>query len=311
MINRHLLRIKVLQIAYAYFTKEVAIEVSLKELEKSIKQTKELYAKLLLLPLELRDITAKKLANQQQVRVQKETEGALAKFVDNQFLKLLDNSKELHTYCRNEKISWGGQEDLLLNLYYQLIELPFFQAYLQTPDQSEEKDKRLVYNIFAKFLAKKTDLDEIIEEQNLYWNDDLWIVLPMLQQAVKKIESTQTEFSLPNLYRKQEDAKFAKDLLLKTICLEEETKKMVQEVTTNWEYERIALIDRILLGMGITELLHFETIPVKVTLNEYVEISKYYSTENSSTFINGILDKIAKKQDAASLKKGVGRIGNN
>lgn len=311
MINRHLLRIKVLQIAYAYFTKDVAIELSLKELEKSIKQTKELYAKLLLLPLELRDIAAQKLDNKQQARIQKEEGNLLSKFAENSFLQLLENSKELHTYCKNEKISWGGQEDILLKLYYQLVEMPFFQQYLKSPELSEEKDRRLVYAIFAKFLAKKADLEAIIEEQNLYWNDDLWMVLPMLQQAIKKVDSKQEEFSLPTLYRKQDDAVFAKDLLMKTIRLEEENKEMIQEVTTNWEYERIALIDRILLGMGITELLHFETIPVKVTLNEYVEISKYYSTENSGTFINGILDKVAKKQEAASLKKGAGRVGNN
>lgn len=311
MINRHLLRIKVLQIAYASFSKEVTVELSLKELEKSIKQTKELYVRLLLLPLELRDIAAQKLDNKQHTHTQEAQIDSLSKLVENRFLKLLENSKELHTYCKNEKISWAGQEDTLLKLYYQLIEMPFFQRYLQDTEESEEKDQRLVYAIYTKFLTKKTDLEEIIEEQNLYWNDDLWVVLPILQQAIKKADITQSEFSLPALYRKQEDAVFAKDLFLKTIRLEEENKAILQQVAANWEYDRIALIDKILLGMGISELLHFETIPVKVTLNEYVEISKYYSTENSSTFINGILDKVAKKYNAASLKKGAGMIGNS
>lgn len=314
MINRHLLRIKVLQIAYAYFTKEATIDLALKELDKSIKQTKELYAKLLLVPLELRDIAEQKLETQQQVRYQKTAETsnlAVEKFVNNSFLRFLAQSKELHAFCKNEKISWSGQEDTLLNLYYQLLEMPFFQEYLQNPQQDAEKDQRLVYTFFSKFLAKKANLEEIIEAQNLYWNDDLWVVLPMLQQALKKVDTTQEAFSLPALYRKQEDAVFANDLFLKTIRLEEENRNLVEEVAANWEYERIALIDRILLGMAITELLHFETIPVKVTLNEYVEISKYYSTENSSTFINGILDKVAKKHKAASLKKGAGLIGNS
>ncbi|PID89297.1 MAG: transcription antitermination factor NusB, partial [Bacteroidia bacterium] len=209
----------------------------------------------------------------------------------------------------NEKISWAGQEDLLLKLYYELLERPFFRQYL-SEETDAAKDKQVVYNIIAKFLSKKEDLEEIFEEQNLYWNDDLWTVLPMLQQAIKKANIAE-EFALPELYKKPEDANFAKELFLKTIRLEEENKELIETTASNWEYERIALIDRILLGMGITELLHFETIPVKVTLNEYVEISKYYSTKNSSTFINGILDKVAKQKDAALLKKGAGRIGNN
>lgn len=311
MINRHLLRIKVLQIAYAYFTKETSIDLALKELDKSTRQTKELYAKLLLLPLELRNIAEQKLETRQQVRYQIAEKYSVEKLVNNSFLQFLENSKGLHTFCKNEKISWAGQEDILLNLYYQLFEIPFFQEYLSNPEQTAEKDQRFVYNLFAKFLSKKANLDDIIEEQNLYWNDDLWVVLPMLQQALKKADTTQEEFFLPELYRKPEDASFAKNLFLKTIRLEEENRELVQAVTTNWEYERIALTDRILLGMGVTELLHFETIPVKVTINEYVEMSKYYSTKNSSIFINGILDKVAKKHEAASLKKGAGLIGNN
>lgn len=309
MINRHLLRIKVLQIAYAYFTKASNVEKSLKELDKSIRQTKELYVKLLLLPLEFRDIAEQKLANQEEARVQKSTDLSLQKFVNNQFFENLQASKSLQSFCNNEKISWAGQEDLLLKLYYELLERPFFQKYL-AEETDALKDKQLVYNIIAKFLAKREDLEEIFEEQNLYWNDDLWTVLPMLQQAIKKSNLTQ-EFTLPQLYRKQEDEEFARDLFLKTIRLENENKELIEGTASNWEYDRITLIDRVLLGMGIAELLCFETIPVKVTINEYVEISKFYSTENSSTFINGILDRIAKEKDASSMKKGAGRIGNN
>lgn len=310
MINRHLLRIKVLQIAYAYFTKQGNIDLSLKELDKGIKQTKELYVKILLLPIELRHIAEQKMENLQG-HVQRKEALPLAKFVNNSFVQFLQDSKGIHTFCNNEKISWAGQEDTLLSLYYQLLDMPFFQNYLREPKQDAASDQQLVYTIIAKFLAKKINLESIIEEQNLYWNDDLWIVLPILQQAVKKTDVSKGEFELPGLYRKSDDAMFARDLLMKTILLEDENKLLVEEATTNWEYDRIALIDKILIGMGIVELLHFETIPVKVTLNEYVEISKYYSTENSSIFINGILDKIAKKQEAATLKKGVGRIGNN
>ncbi len=311
MINRHLLRIKVLQIAYAYFTRGGSIDLSLKELDKSIRQTRELYLKLLLLPLELQHIAEQKFHNQQQSTRQKEGEISVANFVNNSFLQFLKDSKTLHTFCTNEKISWAGQEGTLLSMYYQFLEMPFFKKYLGAPTQDAKEDQRIIYTFFSKFLTKKTNIDSIIEEQNLYWNDDLWIVLPMLQQAVKKMDVAQGEFPVPGLYRQEGDEDFAKDLFLKIVRLEEEMKVKIQEVTTNWEYGRIALIDRILLAMGIVELLHFETIPVKVTLNEYVEISKYYSTENSSTFINGILDKIAKKEDAASLKKGAGRIGNN
>ncbi len=311
MINRHLLRIKVLQIAYAYFTRGGSVDLSLKELDKSIRQTRELYVKLLLLPLELQHIAEQKLHNQQKLTRRKTGEISVANFVNNTFLQFLKASKTLHTFCSNEKISWAGQEDTLLSMYYQLLGMPFFKKYLESSLQDSKEDQRIIYAFFSKFLTKKVNIDTIIEEQNLYWNDDLWIVLPMLQQVIKKIDVEQGEFPVPKLYRQADDEDFAKNLFLKIVRLEEEIKTKIQEVTTNWEYSRIAFVDRILLAMGMVELLYFETVPVKVTLNEYVEISKYYSTENSSTFINGILDKVAKKEDAASLKKGAGRIGNN
>ncbi|PVX50772.1 NusB antitermination factor [Balneicella halophila] len=311
MINRHLLRIKVLQITYAYFTKENNIDLALKELDKSIKQTKELYVKLLLLPIELRDIAEQKLENKQHTHTNREDDTSIEKFVNNSFLKFLQDSKSLHTYCKNEKITWAGQEDILINLYNQLLKMPFFQDYLNASEQSEAKDQRLIFTMFSKFFAKKVNLEDIIEEQNLYWNDDLWVVLPLLEQAIKKADITKNEFFIPDLYKNADDEAFAKNLFLKTVRLQDEAKILIEKIASNWEYERIALIDKILLSMGMTELLHFETIPVKVTLNEYVEISKYYSTENSSIFINGILDKIAKEKDAASLKKGAGLIGNN
>ncbi len=236
MVNRHLLRIKILQISYAYFTKEATIEQVLSELDRSVKQTKELYAKLLLIPLELRDIAEQKLANQENAIVQKTADVSLSKFVDNTFLSLLQESKSLQSYIKNEKVSWAGQEDILLSLYYELLEKPFFQKYLVEKEVNPELDKRLVY------------VCDLFEEQNLYWNDDLWVVLPMLQQAVKK-QNVKEEFLLPPLYRNAEDEKFAKDLLLKMIRLEEENKELIQEVASNWGYERIALIDKVLLGL--------------------------------------------------------------
>lgn len=308
MINRHLLRIKVLQVAYAFYTKECTIEAILKELEKSLEMTKSLYAKLLLLPVALCDIAERKIAKQEEHPTLSQSEmEKLTKIVGNQFFQLLANDTSLQDFCKAQKISWSLQDDFLANLYNSFMSSEFVAEY-SLVESNFTSDRKFAETFFTSFLSDNELVAEELELQNLYWNDDLVFVLPTLQRAVKKSKEDSTEVLLPELYKSKDDKLFAESLLLKIIRLEERNKTLIESVTPNWEYERITLIDRILMSMAVTELLDFETIPVKVTLNEYVEISKYYSTENSSIFINGILDKIAKKEDVGKLKKGIGLL---
>lgn len=310
MINRHLIRIKVLQISYAFQAKEESVERALKELKRGIEQTRELYAKLLLLPLEMKHIAErKKEAIEGRLTNTENTSINYSKYIDNCFLPLIEDCKELHTFCRNQKISWDTQDDFLLALFNQLQGADFFQQYLDDEGDGFVTARRVIYDFYAMLLLDNELFYDSIEEQNIYWNDDMWLILPLVAQDIKHTKKNSTAFTFPPLYKRSADAKFAEDLLMKSIRLSERNRELIQSVTTNWEYERIALVDRLLLGLAITELMDFEDIPVKVTLNEYVEISKIYSTENSSIFINGILDKIAKEKDVQKLKKGTGLIG--
>lgn len=310
MINRHLIRIKVLQIGYAFQSKGGSVDRTLKELKRSIEQTRELYAKLLLLPLEMKHISERKIeVIEGRLTSKEEVSLNYSKFVNNKFLPSLEECKDLHSFCKNEKISWDMQDDFLTTLFNQLQETAFFQEYLESDVDSFVADRKAVYDFYATFLLENELFYQSIEEQNLYWNDDMWLVLPLVAQDIKRVKKEGTVFSFPPLYKRSADVRFAEDLLMKSIRLSERNKELIQSATTNWEYERIALVDRLLLGLAITELFDFDDIPVKVTLNEYVEISKTYSTENSGVFINGILDKIAKEKNVQKLKKGTGLIG--
>lgn len=308
MINRHLLRIKVLQIAYAYYTKSCTIEAIVKELDKSLNMTKVLYAKLLLLTTELRSIAEHKLENQEENTTVSDSEIAkLRRIVSNRFFQFVAEDEALQDFCISRKISWNTQDDFLINLYNSLMNSELIKEYM-CAEAGLTADKIFAEAFFVKCLADSEMVAEELELQNLYWNDDFVFALSTLQRAVKQTKEDSISVFLPELFKNKDDKLFAESLLLKIIRLEERNKSLIESVTPNWEYERITLIDRLLMSMAITELLDFETIPVKVTLNEYVEISKYYSTENSSVFINGVLDKIAKKENAHKLKKGIGLL---
>lgn len=297
-----------MQIAYAFYTKECTIDTILKELNKSLSMTRSLYAKMLMLPVELKNIAERKFSmHQNQTKASDIELEKMKRIMDNYFFKALEEDKNLADFCKAQKVSWSTQDDFLLNLYNSAIDSDLMNSHLKE-EFNLATQKKFTENFFTKCLADSEIIAEELELQNLYWNDDFIFILPVLQKAVRKSDEETNEVFFPNQHKSKDDKVFAESLLLKVIRQEERNKKLVESITPNWEYERIALIDRLLIGMAIAELMEFETIPVKVTLNEYVEISKYYSTENSSVFINGILDKIAKQENAIKLKKGIGLL---
>ncbi|MGQ9848388.1 MAG: transcription antitermination factor NusB, partial [Bacteroidales bacterium] len=225
---------------------------------------------------------------------------------------LLENNYMLNTFINNNKFSWQQYNDVIALLYEDLEKANEFNQYLLIKNPSFKDDKKIVNFLLSEILIHSHDFNQLLEDISIYWNDDLEFVVSNVLSSLSKFEIEKgSNNSLQKLYKNDDDIEFTKTLFRKTILKHDEHAEIIQRFLKNWELERIAQLDIILLEMAITELYYMEEVPVKVTLNEYIELSKYYSTDKSSTFINGVLDKIVHegKQNGKIIKKGKGLIG--
>jgi len=314
MISRRLLRVKILQILFAYYKSEnESLSNVEKELLHSINKAYDLYHYLLLLPIELADYAEGKinLAKQKHLASHEDL-NPNTRFIDNSIIKLIRENEALKEYTDKNKISWGLYPDLIRNLYTKASTTDYFQAYMNASSSSINDDKQLVINLLSRELEDFDDFYHHLEEQSIYWNDDLEFMLSMVVKTLKKFNETQPPSTpLFPMYRSNDDEDYIKRLLRKVIQNHEENVKLIEEYTKNWDVERIASMDILIMELALTEIKEFPSIPVKVSFNEYIEIAKYYSTDQSSTFINGVLDKVIqtlRKQKAFS-KQGRGLIG--
>jgi len=314
MISRRLLRVKILQILFAYYKSEnESLSNIEKELLHSINKAYDLYHYLLLLPIELVDFAENKIhLAKQKYLASHEDLNPNTRFVDNALVKLIRENEALKEYTEKHKIGWGLYPDLIRNLYAKAASSDYFQSYMNSSSSSFNDDKQLVINLLSRELEDFDDLYHHLEEQSIYWNDDLEFMLSMVVKTLKKFSEDQP-ISTPlfPMYRSSDDEDYIKRLLRKVIQNHEENVKLIEEYTKNWDVERIASMDILIMELALTEIREFPSIPIKVSFNEYIEIAKYYSTDQSSTFINGVLDKIIqtlRKQKAFS-KQGRGLIG--
>jgi len=231
------------------------------------------------------------------------------KFVTNQVLHILANSESLFKAADNRKISWFSQPEMLKQLFEEVKHNRIFAAYLDNPEKSFEDDKAFIAKLFKNIIANFEPFHQFVEETSIYLVDDIDLVCSMVIKNLKAIEQDKP-FELLNLYygedQKEEEA-FAKTLLRKTLLEEKMLSSLINEKTKNWELDRIALLDMVIMKMAIIEAIHFESIPTKVTLNEFIDLAKFYSTPKSSNFINGVLDRIFEELKAKGTIKKVGR----
>jgi len=189
-----------------------------------------------------------------------------------------------------------------------------YEEYMRSETHTYQVDKKFIIKMITELFALSEDLNSNLEEQSIYWNDDMEYITSMVEKTLKKFKSDSGEnAALMPLYKNEEDAEYVKILFSKTILHEKKTSEFIDKNTTNWEVERIALMDILVMQMAITEILEFPEIPVKVTLNEFIEIEKYYCTSKSSTFVNGILDNIVKEMRDGGIfnKYGRGLVGED
>lgn len=312
MINRRLLRTKALQVLYAYYQTDQASSVkSEKELFHSIDKTYELYFLFLQLLVDLADYAGERIRIKQSKYFPTPDEvNPNLRFIENPVLMKIKDSEAFMNYTEKHRITWVNHPELVRNIYQKLIELKEYEEYMSR-DEIRFKDHRQVLTaIFGELVFPNELLHQILEERSIYWNDDLEFAGSM---ALKTLEQTKESVDIRFLpkFKHEEDREFAKDLFRKTIVHEGEMRDLIRKYAHNWEFDRIALMDVFIMQMALTEAIYFPSIPVKVTLNEYIDIAKFYSTEKSSTFINGILDKAFAdlREEKRIVKTGRGLIG--
>ncbi|WP_163711187.1 transcription antitermination factor NusB [Mangrovibacterium lignilyticum] len=314
MISRRIIRIKVLQVLYAHYTSpEKSINGTEKELFFSIQKTFDLYHYLLQLVVEIADHANSII----ELRKKKhfptaEDLNPNTRFVNNQVIFQIRHNKALLKQLEQSKLSWSNEPELVKKLYTELINADFYAEYMTKPERNYQDDKKVLELLMAEIILQSEDLSSILEEESIYWNDDLDFVVSMIIKTIKKFKDYSNENSaLMPMFKDEEDSDFVKNLFRKCVLNHDDLGKVVEQHTENWDVERIAFIDKLIMEMAIAEFLHFTSIPTKVTLNEYIELSKYYSTQKSRNFINGILDKALKalKKDNLVLKAGRGLIG--
>ncbi len=310
MLNRRHLRIKVLQALYAYFqSEEESFVRSEKELLSSIEKMYDLYIYLLLTFGELKGMAVRRVEeNKKKLRPTEEDLNPNTKFIDNALIAQLEESPELRKLSEQRKVNWTNDEsqEMFRKMFQHIRESETYIHHMNSDELGYEADKSFVVDLFKVEIANFELLYNYFEEKSIHWLDDIDLVCSMVIKTLKQTEEGQTVDLLP-LYKPNDDEKeFIVELLRKTISMDSENEKLIDELTDNWELERIAKMDIILMKMAITELQIFNNIPTKVTLNEYIEISKFYSTPKSNGFINGILDKAI---DRLTKEKKIVKVG--
>lgn len=313
MLNRRHLRIKVLQILYAYFqTEDRDIHRSEDELKRSIAKMYDLYLYFLLVFDEVQTFAEKRVdERKQKVRPTQDDLNPNRKFVDNKIFQHFKLNADLKRQSELHKINWVGavENDLMKKLFLHLVETELYQDYMASGTTSFEEDKQFAINLFKTEIANFELLHDYFENKSIYWLDDIDLICSMVLKTIKLVdEKTNSNAPILTLHKDEKDEiKFTEVLFRNTIKDDKQNDELINELTQNWELERIAKMDIILLKMALTEFTSMSAIPKKVTLNEYIEISKFYSTPKSQIFINGILDKAVELLDKDGKVKKTGR----
>lgn len=284
-----------MQALYAYFqSHNDDVVIGERELLKSINKLYDLYIYILLLLIDVVDFGKNKLEEGKQKRLPTpEDLNPNTRFVDNAIVNILDNSPLLKREIEARKLSWGNEPELIKKIYNSIKAMPEYAEYMNAPETNLEEDRKFIIKVFKNQIAGHEHLHFLFEEASIFWASDLDVVNTSVLKTLQAINDDKDQSWLLKLYKDTEDdVKFVKDLYRKTILYSGEYSELIEGKTKNWEMERIAVLDIILMKMAVCELLNFKSIPTKVTLNEYIEISKDFSTPKSKVFINGILDQL-------------------
>ncbi len=309
MVNRRHIRIKVMQSVYAMLkSKDEDLNKEEKFLILSVKKAIDLYILQLSLMVEVKNLALEHL----EIKKKKHLATAAdinpnLKFINNKVIAAIENSGEINGFVTNKKLNnWKNDREYVRVILDELEISEFFKNYIGTKETSIKEDKLFIAQFFKEIIAPNEKIFDYYESQNLNWVDDYPLVNTMILKSIKEFRNGGL-FDLKQMDVKDDDEEFLIDLFRKTILHHQEFIEDIDDKTPNWDAERIAEIDLILIKMAITEFLYFPSIPTKVTINEYIEIAKDYSTSKSSYFINGVLDKLLKDYNKSKRLQKIGR----
>jgi len=312
MLSRRHLRVKALQSLYAFMqSHNDRLDYGERELLRSLDKLYEIYIYQLSLLTEIVDYAKKRIEeNRQKFYPTKEELNPNTRFIDNRLIKQLMHNKSYNAYVEKYKVSWVNEEEMIRKLFIEIRNKNFFKEYMDGDENSYDNDKEVLIKIVKKIFSESDSLHFYFEEKNIYWADDFYTATFLVIKTLKGFNEKDDEFVLlPTLFKNNnnEDREFLINLFRKVILRSNEYFAMIEGKVKNWESDRLAVMDILLLKMALAELLEFPSIPVKVTLNEYIELSKMYSTPKSKVFINGILDKMISELRRNNEIKKTGR----
>ena len=295
MINRVLIRLKIVQIVYAYYQNGGKnLDTAEKELFFSLSKAYDLYNYLLLLMVEVtKQAERKQNAAKAKLMPSEEELYPNTKFVDNRFIAQLEVNEQLRQFAESQKKTWENESEFVKSLCEKIMATDTYQNYMEAETSSYEEDRELWRKLYKTIIFKSEELDQVLEDQSLYWNDDKEIVDTFVLKTIKRFEEKNgaKQELLPE-FKDDEDQEFARRLFRRTILNADYYRHLISENTRNWDLDRVAFMDVVIMQIALAEILSFPNIPVSVSLNEYVEIAKLYSTPKSGSFINGTLDGI-------------------
>lgn len=308
MLSRRLLRIKVAKNLYAHLKSDSTnLKASEKNLIASIDKAYDLYFQMLSLIVEV----ARYAESRQELAKQKklptyEDLNPNRRFVDNAVIALLNNSESVNDEIASRKISWANNYDIVKDIYNRMIEADFYKKYMSASISTFTDDRKFVEAFFTS-LDEDEALADVVDDMSLLWNDDLSFALYMAIRTVSTLKQSHADVKVLPQFKSEDDLEFARTLFIKSLVQFEDNQEIVDRYTKNWDVERIAFMDSLIISIAISELVSFDSIPVKVTLDEWIDIAKYYSSPTSATFVNGVLDKIVSELTTSGRIKKSGR----
>ncbi|MBQ9230806.1 MAG: transcription antitermination factor NusB [Prevotella sp.] len=314
MINREIIRIKVVQLTYAYYQNgNKNIEAAEKELLFSLSKAYDLYNYLLALIVGITRESRRHLEVAQSRAKREGTEMPSQKFAYNRFALQLEENKMLNEFMETKKLNWDDEPEFLKKMYLQIIDSQIYQDYMASEEDDYDNDRELWRKLYRTLVQDNTDLDALLEEQSLYWNDDKEVVDTFVLKTIKRFEEkNQSKQELLPEYNSDEDKDYARKLFRATIMNADEYQHFMSEASRNWDFSRLAYMDIVIMQIAIAEMMTFPSIPISVTINEFVEMAKLYSTPRSGSYINGMLDAIARHLiETGRLLKHMDEKGEN
>lgn len=299
-----------MQSLYAYFTlKDKDLEKAQKQMLKQIESIVHLYFILLSLPPALAQFSKLFLDEQKNKHFATYTDkNPNEKFTNNEMVKLISTSiNSIRQIDKFSKIWKNNDYDVIRKLFIKIWKSDLYKEYIAENKTSFKADQTFILSVFNSFIFEDEFVHHILEEESIFWMDDLPFVANIIFSQIKLCDNDNFLPEKDGVFKNKEDKEFAKELFNKTIINHQEFQNIITEKAKNWDLDRIANMDQILIMMALCELIYFDEIPVKVTLNEYIEVAKYYSTSNSKSFINGILDKVISEYKKSGRIKKVGR----